>query len=292
MIRNDTPSTSPPSEIAVKPLGALSTSSRGSSSNEGLYIPIAPAFLLANAPVPVDFYRLNAEQRLELFLKADSEVDSTVRRQVLEGTLRYSLYCAVADIPSVLKYQEEAIQSILQHAFLDNRAKARAVYNFTMNLAKDTHDHPRPLNVYRIGEQISLTLDWMLSDEKKILPLLLGMSRKEYSNAAHAVNVGHLGMALALELHGGKNVTDTLKTLAPGFFLHDVGKGFVRVDILNKPGPLLELEWVEMKKHPQYGNWFLEREKLLTPEARHIVLDHHERADGQGYPHAVPGSKI
>jgi len=80
--------------------------------------------------------------------------------------------------------------------------------------------------------------------------------------------------------------------LAPGFFLHDVGKGFVRADILNKPGPLLELEWIEMKKHPQYGNWFLEREKLLTPEARQIVLGHHERSDGQGYPHGLAGSKI
>jgi HD-GYP domain-containing protein (c-di-GMP phosphodiesterase class II) len=294
MVRYDPPFTLPPSEIAVRRLGAFSTSNRGGShSNEGLYIPIAPAFLLAETPVPVDLYRLNVDERLEPFLPAGERIDSITRRQALEGTIRSSMYGAVQDMLPILKFQEETMPAVLQHAFLEDKAKARAIYNFTMNLAKVAHDQPKPLHVYRICKQINLAVDWVLADEKKRLPLLLSMARKEYSNAAHAVNVGHLGIALTMELyHGKSNMQEVVRSLAPGFFLHDIGKGFVRVDIQNKPGPLQELEWVEMKKHPQYGNWFLDREKLLSQDARNIVLQHHERADGQGYPHGAAGAAI
>lgn len=73
--------------------------------------------------------------------------------------------------------------------------------------------------------------------------------------------------------------------------VHDVGKILVPASILTKEGPLNDEEWVEMRKHTLYGY----KIALATPEIRHVaegLLFHHERWDGQGYPHGLSGQAI
>ena len=76
-----------------------------------------------------------------------------------------------------------------------------------------------------------------------------------------------------------------------GALLHDVGKIAVPDAILNKPGPLTDEEWVIMRKHPEHGRALLEPIAYLRP-AIDIPLGHHERFDGQGYPHGLSGMQI
>jgi response regulator RpfG family c-di-GMP phosphodiesterase len=76
-----------------------------------------------------------------------------------------------------------------------------------------------------------------------------------------------------------------------GALLHDVGKIGVPDAILRKPGKLTDAEWVEIRKHPDYG-----REMLVgIPQlqvASEIVYSHHERWDGKGYPRGLKGETI
>jgi len=75
---------------------------------------------------------------------------------------------------------------------------------------------------------------------------------------------------------------------------HDVGKLYVRQDILEKPGPLNDDEWVEMRKHSEYGA------KIVDPfdfnncfsYLAKIVRHHHEKIDGTGYPDNLKGMDI
>lgn len=80
--------------------------------------------------------------------------------------------------------------------------------------------------------------------------------------------------------------------------LHDIGKVGVSDRVLLKPGKLNDDEWMEMKKHPEFGH-----EALLRAEneigsssflelAREIALTHHERWDGNGYPNGLMGTEI
>ncbi|MDD5309449.1 MAG: HD domain-containing protein [Deltaproteobacteria bacterium] len=76
---------------------------------------------------------------------------------------------------------------------------------------------------------------------------------------------------------------EDLLTIERGSLLHDVGKIGVSDTILLKPGKLTEEEWVEMRKHSEYGYRILEGIDFLG-QARELVHEHHERWDGNGYP--------
>ncbi len=73
--------------------------------------------------------------------------------------------------------------------------------------------------------------------------------------------------------------------------LHDIGKLFVSPDILNKPGPLDDGEWDVMRCHPELGARLLADIPLLR-DCAPIIMAHHERVDGRGYPLGLMGTRI
>ena len=68
--------------------------------------------------------------------------------------------------------------------------------------------------------------------------------------------------------------------------LHDIGKIHVSLQVLNKPGKLTDEEFEEMKKHSAYGFAIVSPEDA---EIADIILSHHERYDGSGYPNGLSG---
>ncbi|HYK88536.1 MAG TPA: HD domain-containing phosphohydrolase [Acidobacteriota bacterium] len=82
-----------------------------------------------------------------------------------------------------------------------------------------------------------------------------------------------------------------LRPIQQGAALHDIGKIGVPDDLLRKPGKLSEDEWVLMRKHPLIGYRILSGSKFLQGAAQ-LVLHHHERYDGTGYPAGLSGDGI
>ena len=80
-------------------------------------------------------------------------------------------------------------------------------------------------------------------------------------------------------------------SLAQGALLHDVGKIGIPDQILLKPGPLGEEERTAMRRHPELGASLLGDIDWLRP-ARELILAHHERWDGTGYPRSLAGAAI
>jgi response regulator RpfG family c-di-GMP phosphodiesterase len=76
-----------------------------------------------------------------------------------------------------------------------------------------------------------------------------------------------------------------------GAMLHDIGKIGVSEGILNKPGPLTPDEWRVVRSHPEMGARIVSHIEYLSP-AVGLILHHHERVDGRGYPHGLTGDDI
>jgi hypothetical protein len=127
-----------------------------------------------------------------------------------------------------------------------------------------------------------------LEHAESIAALAAAVEAKDENTRGHNTRVAELAVRIgrAMELP-----TDTLRTLARAGLLHDVGKIGIPDAILNKPGPLDPDEWTAIKRHPALGQEILVRVPSLRREAD-IVIAHHERVDGSGYPHALRGEQI
>jgi putative two-component system response regulator len=84
---------------------------------------------------------------------------------------------------------------------------------------------------------------------------------------------------------------DTLPVIRVAGILHDIGKISVPAEILSKPGKLTELEFNLIKLHPHVGYDILKDIDFPCPVAR-MVLEHHERMDGSGYPKGLKREEI
>jgi putative nucleotidyltransferase with HDIG domain len=105
----------------------------------------------------------------------------------------------------------------------------------------------------------------------------------------HSVAVCALMIALARQL--GLNVEQTQSAGAAGL-LHDLGKSMIPSEILNKPGKLTDEEFAVIKTHPQEGHKLLLGSTGADEMAFDVVLHHHEKLDGNGYPERLKGSEI
>ncbi len=99
------------------------------------------------------------------------------------------------------------------------------------------------------------------------------------------------GFAVAFAQHLGMREDDQ-RRLTRAALLHDVGKAFIPLAILDKPAGLTDEEMSEMRKHPRRGYDTLADQGGFPPEMLDVVLHHHELLDGTGYPNGLRGNQI
>jgi PAS domain S-box-containing protein len=111
---------------------------------------------------------------------------------------------------------------------------------------------------------------------------------KDQYTAGHQPRVTQLACAIAEEMGLSEDQIEGIRMAAS---IHDIGKIMVPAEILNKPGPLSEIQYEMIKMHPRAGYDILKGLKLPWPVAQ-IILQHHERQDGSGYPQGLSGEEI
>jgi putative two-component system response regulator len=104
----------------------------------------------------------------------------------------------------------------------------------------------------------------------------------------HSMRITAYAKRLAKKL--GLNEAE-IRILEHGILLHDIGKIGIPDNLLRKPGPLSEEEWLLVRKHPEIGHRILSSIKFLKGAAQ-LVLHHHERYDGKGVPQGLKGDEI
>lgn len=134
--------------------------------------------------------------------------------------------------------------------------------------------------------------------EYKILRAIKHSSLREWLTAVgchHIETYRHClfvtGFAVAFAQHLGMHEDDQ-RRLVRAALLHDVGKAFVPVSILEKPGKLTEEEINEVRKHPRRGYDALVAQGGFPSEMLDVILHHHELIDGTGYPDGLRGDQI
>jgi HD-GYP domain-containing protein (c-di-GMP phosphodiesterase class II) len=135
---------------------------------------------------------------------------------------------------------------------------------------------------------LSVDLERAYSDT--LHAIVAALDLRDTETQGHSTRVAELSLQIGRRL-GIEQGTQEWRDLKHGAMLHDVGKIGVEDAILRKPGPLDENEWAMMRRHPRHGYGMLQDVPFLMGAAE-LVLSHHERYDGGGYPRGLKGEEI
>jgi len=125
--------------------------------------------------------------------------------------------------------------------------------------------------------------------EARVRALTLRVAEKDESTEEHTRRVALLAVQVGEEL----GLTPArLRSLATGGLLHDIDKLAVPDAILTKPGALANEEYAVIRRHPEWGHELLGQLGDFSPAVRRLVLDHHERLDGTGYPRGLEEAQL
>jgi HD-GYP domain-containing protein (c-di-GMP phosphodiesterase class II) len=155
--------------------------------------------------------------------------------------------------------------------------------------SKVLFEHPLGDSTLHEGEKIAKSLVNCLQEDMTAIRALGKLAEHDQYTYYHGGRVGAYVLAIAMKM--SMSSKEDLEQLAIGCLLHDVGKCKVDRDIIHKRGPLNEREWDLVRQHPEFGLQQIAGSDLGVVPLE-IVLHHHERPDGKGYPHGLKSNEI
>lgn len=154
---------------------------------------------------------------------------------------------------------------------------------FIISVIRDITERKRgEMELQRAHHDLAEAYDATIEGWSHVLDL------RDKETEGHTQRVTEMTIRLARALNVSE---DDIIHIRRGALLHDIGKMAIRDDILQKPGPLTDQEWEEMREHPKFAFQMLYPIAYLRP-ALDIPYCHHEHWDGSGYPRGLKGEEI
>jgi len=184
-----------------------------------------------------------------------------------------------ADDYLVKPLQIEVVMASLERA-LEKKRLQQEVENYRRHLEEMVGERTQQLR--------SALLQIERSYEDTLEALGAAIDLRDSETAGHSRRVAMYSTKIAKELDVAEH---ELKTIIRGAWLHDIGKLATPDAILLKPGALTQEEWRIMQRHAEIGYDLVKRIPFLA-QAAEIILSHHERWDGSGYPRGLKARDI
>ena len=164
-----------------------------------------------------------------------------------------------------------------------------AWYSFRLYMSKSSEVRARNAELQSVNDMLKRTNDRLEESHLSVIGALIGaLEAKENARAAAAAQTMANAVAVAERLG---LAADEVAAIKLGALFHDIGTIGVPETVLRKPGALDAAEWNEVKAHATIGANLLSNVPMLE-RVRPIVLSHHERYDGTGYPMGLKEDQI
>lgn len=240
-------------------------------------------------PITFDIYTSFVERGLSvpiLLYEKNSRIDGI--NHILAAKNYKKLFIKRNEIRKFEAFLEHSISTIIADKKLPLDKKSRVIHKCAKNILKDVFTDPRSgKHLVRTKKVTNEIIDFILT-HKNSIPQLLQLGSHDYYTFSHCVNVAVFAIGLWMMISKG---TETeLREFALGCILHDVGKAEIPDTILKKPGKLNNHEFETIKTHPHCG--FEIMAGTVPDTALDVILHHHEKFNGTGYPNGLLGDRI
>lgn len=252
-------------------------------SAPGSLISISVSTLVPDRVVGFRMYLQDADDGpLRLYCSEDIPFEASHLKN-LQRSGRHSVLISAADHERYQQYLRDNLTTILN----DERYVVRerlATLNLVVRdvLAEAFEQGRRQAPQVEKMRELAATSVEMLSRDDYVARDLLGVLHHDYQTFTHSTGVAFHCVVLAKAL--GISNPDTLRDIALGGFLHDLGKLEIPERILNKPDRLTPQEFDVVRQHPRTGFERLAMRDDVSRAQLMMVYQHHERVDGGGYP--------
>lgn len=211
-------------------------------------------------------------------------------RRLMDGGVKF-LYIKEEDRKLYRRYLEANLDSIVQDDQVDTWRKTEAICESATGLVADLYANPgSAATVHRATSLVASTADLLLAGRGALRSFIKMMSR-DHNTHAHSVNVCIyvLGLAGRIEMD-----PDAIRGVGLGALLHDIGMSKIDPDIIAKGDQLDPAERLAFQKHPTIGAQLLQSGASLdlSDGVLRVVAEHHEKADGSGYPRGLEANDI
>ncbi len=238
--------------------------------------------LNSSEPIPFDLYVLiNSKQILYTrkgdFLTAD----------------KLSKFETKAPDAFFLKNEDRAaykknVGDNLRSSKLDPKRKAIILRESSLTLVEELFESPDIKRALEESKEIIGQFVDLMGEAPEAMAHLIGLSSHDFYTYTHSLDVGIYSLGLAQVAGFSRK---ELQEMGEGALFHDIGKRQVSVDIICKDGPLNDIEWAQMQKHPQFGLLIL-NDHNVTDAIKACCFEHHESMLGNGYPQSLQASEI
>lgn len=266
----------------------------GSSVDSGVekgkeFFPVSPLMLFPDTSPEFRVY-LNQDGRYVLYTREKDSFDETTRRNLFDLGID-KVFVLAEQKDRYDTYLEENLGRILDDPSIPIAERAQTFYGAAAQILEEVFASRLPEGLSRrlydrvlafVQESVRF-----LSREDSLKSLAKLISH-DYKTFTHSVHVYSFAMALFGVC--GFSAEDCVR-LGLGALLHDIGKAKVPRAILESPGPLAEEEEAKLKLHPIHGVSMCSM-LPMHQETVNVILFHHERWDGKGYPTGTGGEGV
>lgn len=246
------------------------------------FLPVDAALLRTGLRRAFDLYKQIGNRKVLLCAKDYPLTRDTLGEMTKSSTSETLLYVPAEQGVELSRYAEGRFREVLQDRKLGVERRSQILHDASRAIMADILSNPTAVGAVHRGIRVAnATVDFMVA-EPGALRSMTELFTKDYYTYTHCVHVCVLGVALYKYM-----VTpdvNILRRVGLGLLLHDTGKSLVDQDVLNKPGRLTDEQFEHMKTHPQRGWEVLSQQGINDDLIRQVVLYHHERVDGAGYP--------
>ena len=244
------------------------------------YSPIPVATLAPGTILP--FAISTVIGRSPMLYRDAGQTFDEVRRLELETREIETLYIKESEQPLYHEYLQSNILRLLDFGDSNRPEAVERFYRTSQMVTRHFLDNPSSPESGEAAKQVVTTSVDQMERANDVLGYIHRVMDESPDLYAHSLHVALYGLALARS--AGVDDLEVLSDFGVGLLLHDVGKTQLVDPVYSSSEELDNESWARMKEHPQLGVKLVADNPLVGDVARDVILNHHEKLDGTGYP--------